>query len=630
MFGSFDSIERDRKRSLIVKIVKGTAFFLVLCLAAYGAFVLLKKPPQLDVCVNDYAYLEEELGIVLQSGQAADSGLSGLLGDVEGLPSFGSTTGSPFGGGGSSAPPSFLTGSASSFTPPSFMEDAPRVAAGHLEPQQSIQQPMPTMEILPPPGYSDPVNFPAPPPFEPLPFEVPSLEPPVSFDAPAFEVLMSPSETPPIAIAESPPPWTEGWNGPASDIPTTPPPAEFLQPLPSPFNPIVHTSAETLLPHGQIASQPVDKNIPSRTEEGFRRIGSDSVPVSLMATSKDMVTSKDYEHVFSSSESISLDIALSSARYTQTSSRQPPTFEPARPETSPTAPVVAFAPPRRTEQIQLHPQPERIQQAAAAPPQRPVVPNPIMTPTMAPAVAPIITHSEVKQIGTPRLIESVPPPVAQSPAAQQPVIRETIDRFIQSQRRLAESGDPDSVRQAFIHLSQIYELDQLEEAERALMHPILDSLALRVIYARETHILEPPYRVKPGETIESIAGDFNLPPALLRKINSLGTSQELPVGATVKVVNGQFDARISIQRKELTLLLGGLYAGRFSFSLPNDPMSIRKGEFYVTHRTDRMLTLNNGWILATNHVREATIVLTDQDAREIFDILSEHSVIVVE
>jgi hypothetical protein len=98
----------------------------------------------------------------------------------------------------------------------------------------------------------------------------------------------------------------------------------------------------------------------------------------------------------------------------------------------------------------------------------------------------------------------------------------------------------------------------------------------------------------------------------------------------LKVVYGQFDARISIQRRELTLLLGGLYAGRFSFSLPNANIPVHRGEFYVTQRTGRMLTLNNGWILATNHTRNATIILTEQDAREIFDILSEHSVILVE
>jgi hypothetical protein len=43
-----------------------------------------------------------------------------------------------------------------------------------------------------------------------------------------------------------------------------------------------------------------------------------------------------------------------------------------------------------------------------------------------------------------------------------------------------------------------------------------------------------------------------------------------------------------------------------------------------------MVVLNNGWVLATDYTRDATIVFSDRDAREIFDILSEQSVIVLE
>ena len=583
-----------------MKFVKGVFFFLVLCLAAYGAFELLKKPPKIDVCESDFAYLEGELGIVVQNGQAADSGLSGILSDVEGLPSVGASMGSSFGGGGNSAPPSFMAEPVSSFTPPPFM-DAPRVAAGHID-----MQPVLPVEVFLPPGSAEPVESPVLPqaPFEPLPF-----------DTPSFDVLRSPSEMPPIAAAESPPPWMEGWDGPADfpvmPPPVTPPPAEFLQSLTHPPSPIAHPLTDIPFPASvQITRQPIEENV-HKVENGLRRIGSNPAPVSTTANPRDR------EHVFSSSESIPLDVALlSSARYTRTSSRQPLMFEPVRPETSPTAPVVAFAPPRRPNQVNPIQPPEQVQQPDWT--QQPVPPQQTAVPVLG------MANPEVKQIGTPRLIENVPLPVVQ------PAIRDTIERFVHSQRQLAESGDPDSIRQAFIHLSQVYELDQLEDAERALMLPILDSLALRVIYARGTHVLEPPYRVKPGETAESIARDFNLPPALLRKINNLGISQELPAGTMLKVVYGQFDARISIQRRELTLLLGGLYAGRFSFSLPNANIPVHRGEFYVTQRTGRMLTLNNGWILATNHTRNATIILTEQDAREIFDILSEHSVILVE
>ena len=574
-----------------MKFVKGAVVFLVLCLAVYGTYALLDKSSNIDVCESDFAYLEK-LGIHIRDGQAADSGLSGILGDVEGVPLVGAME-SSFGGGGSSAPPSFLGNSSppsflaeptTSSTPPPSMDAAPRVAAANSESQSTPDFFQPAVETLPPLNFSEPVDFPMQaPPFEASPFEA------------------QPFDTPPISAAESPPPRAESWDGPASGIPVTPPPAEFLHSLnssPVPSNPIANTLAGTLPPnHGQVIL-PFGENVPR--VENIRRIeaGSDSTPVSV-----------DQNHAFSSPVNLPLEVAtVSSTRYTRTSSRQPLTFEPARPEISPNAPMVAFAPPRRLNQPQQSDLPE--------PPQQPV------------AVGPVAVNSDVRQIGVPRLIENADPPVIQP--SVQPSIRETLERFIRSQRQLAESGDPENIRQAFIHLSQLYELDELGDAERALMLPILDMLALRVIYARETHILEPPHQVKPGETLESIASDFNLTPTLLRRINGLAMSQELSAGTMLKVVYGQFDARVSIQRRELTLLLGGLYAGRFAFSVPNENVSVRSGEFYVTNRADRTLTLNNGWTLATDNVRGATIVFTDRDFREIFDILSEKSVIVVE
>jgi hypothetical protein len=80
----------------------------------------------------------------------------------------------------------------------------------------------------------------------------------------------------------------------------------------------------------------------------------------------------------------------------------------------------------------------------------------------------------------------------------------------------------------------------------------------------------------------------------------------------------------------LTLLLGGLYAGRFPFSFGNAGVPKSSGEFYVTRGADRMIVLNNGWVLATAHTKNADIVFTDKDAREIFDILSEQSVIILD
>jgi len=628
--------KKIEQRSVIVKFVKGAIVFLVLCLAAYGTYALFNTSPNIDVCESSFAYLEQ-LGIHIQDGRAEDTGLSGILGDVGGLPSIGAMS-SSFDETGSSTPPSsfgnttvprFLTESTTSptasLTPSPSMNAAPRVATATPEPHSVEPQAAPDFIQLPL-NVSEPVDSPiqAPSPCEVQPFETVPLG-----------RLVPPLEAPSISATESPPPWAESWDGPASGIPATPPPAKSLDSPTTPFRPIASTLADTLPPvRAQAISQPIGESI--RRIENVRRIEieTESIPTPVPTVPESTVLESavlaNQEHTFSSPESIPLEMTtMSNTRYIQTASRQPLTFEPVRPEVSPTAPVVAFAPPRQLNQPphqsnqpqSNQPRQSELLQPPFKPLHRPLVDNPV-------AVSPATVNPTVNRNVAPRFIENVPPPIVQS--SVQPPIRETIEQFIQAQRQLAESGDPNNIRQAFSYLSQLYELEQLEDAERAMMQPILDVLALRVIYAWETHILEPPHQVKPGETIESIARDFHLTPALLRKINGLAMSQEVAVGTMLKVVHGQFDARVSIQRRELTLLLGGLYAGRFPFSLPNENIAARRGEFYVTHRTDRTLVLTNGWVLAADDVREATIAFTERDARKILDILSEKSVIVVE
>ena len=613
-----------------MKFVKRAAVFSVLCLAAYGAFALLNnKEPQVHISESDLNYLEQELGIYVQDGQATESGQSSIFGELEGVAPVGGSTGPTS----SSVPPSFLLEPTTSSIPPPFIGAVPRVAAASPEPDFFT----PATDTFPPLNFAEPADIPRhDTPSQPLPFEVPPLEPP-TIEAPA------------VPATESPPPQTESWDGPASDISKTPPPSAFLEPpnsSPSPNAPVL----ANLLPPAQdkIVYLPAEQNIrtigfhepkkektdeppptPSKGAE-FAQCPSCGGELSQSAHCRAAVVINESfdanpseyflaasDTAYSTTDSVPLDtFSIQSAdvrtpdslhhdpalRYTKTSDRQPLTFEPVKPAVSPNAPVVTFAAPKRSEPAP--PQPEQPQQLA-------------------------LTNPVVKQIGTIRTLENH----ADSPAVQTDArspVQESVVRFIQSQRLLAESEDPEKIRLAFIQLSQLYEHDQLGESERLMMQPILDMLALHVIYAKETHILEPPYRVKPGETLESIAEDYKLTPELLRKINGLTMTQEPAAGTTLKVLYGQFDARISFKRKELTLLLGGLYAGRFPFESYDTAMRTRGEELYVKQRTDRVVVLNNGWILSTALTRNASIIFADKDAREVFDILSELSVIVLE
>ena len=651
------------KKEFVVKFVKGVAIFLVLCLAAYGAVVLLKPDPKIILTESDIAALED-IGIHVSDGLPDESGQSAIFG-VEGAPPVGASTGTSSSATGSSTPPSFLGGqSALSAPAPAFIAAAPRVAvAGEVLPSAPDFF-APAIDVLPPPNFIEPADLPdqAPPfgspamdapvlvsppaeapPFAPPPFEVPASEVP-PFDSPLFE---APFETQAVPATESPP-LLDTWDGITSNLSAMPPPAEFLHsPNPTPIAPPASIAAHTQFPAGTIPASPL-------VGEGIRRIRPDS---DYQASNNGVYQVSDNQEIaFAPIESASDGLAPVSVhsthippnpvRYTQMAARHSLAFEPVKREGASTAPVVAFVPPQQIEAQQAETTLQPAQPFSEQFEFEQFEPKFNSTPDFVAARVP--NPAAVRQLGTPRRIEnpteqhfpaaptqsagiSVESGVipAESATITETAISETLERFVQTQRQWAESDDHEKNRLAFIHLSRLYEQDQLNEAERAMMQPILDSLALKVIYARDTHILEPAHQVKPGETVESIAKDFNIPAALLRKINGLAIHQEAAAGMMLKVVVGQFDAQISIKRQELTLLLGGLYAGQFPFTMPH-PVSARSGEFFIRHKTDRIATMNNGWTLATVDAGNATFVFTDQDAREIFGILSEMSVIVLE
>ncbi|MDR0705891.1 MAG: LysM peptidoglycan-binding domain-containing protein [Planctomycetaceae bacterium] len=255
--------------------------------------------------------------------------------------------------------------------------------------------------------------------------------------------------------------------------------------------------------------------------------------------------------------------------------------------------------------------------------------------TPAAEVKPIIDSIPFVAVDSSAVSPATEVPVQQTA----PMIRETVERFIKAQTLLIESGDANKIRNAFIQLSRLYEHQELNEAEKASMKPLLDRLALNVIYSRNAHILEPAYTIKLGDSIDSIARTFDLSPTLLMKINGLTGARPLEPGTELKVIVGHFDAKISAGHRELTLILGGLYAGRFPIAL-GERIEHLRGEFYVSSKTDtwneKSLTLNNGVVLyGTDRPQPGdplatTVRLKQQDAKELFDILTEGSVIVFE
>ena len=94
-------------------------------------------------------------------------------------------------------------------------------------------------------------------------------------------------------------------------------------------------------------------------------------------------------------------------------------------------------------------------------------------------------------------------------------------------------------------------------------------MAAKVIYSRE-HLLESPYLVQAGDTLDTISDRYQVPALLLARINGIRNPQNLPPGKELKVLKGPFSAQISTDRSEMTLMLADRYAGRFSVVLNSD------------------------------------------------------------
>ena len=204
---------------------------------------------------------------------------------------------------------------------------------------------------------------------------------------------------------------------------------------------------------------------------------------------------------------------------------------------------------------------------------------------------------------------------------------------------------------ALLLLSQLYGSPDVPPDRARKITEFLDKLAAKVIYSRE-HLLENPYRVQPGDTLETIAERYHVPALVLARINGIDSRdwQNLPPGKELKVLKGPFSAEISTDRSELTMKLAGRYAGRFSIALSSD-VSQASGIWRVGDKraatpggngTDKqwiqlsgergnisMQGTSDAWG-STGSGGRNSIWLSDQDMDDVFGILSVGSNVIIQ
>lgn len=221
--------------------------------------------------------------------------------------------------------------------------------------------------------------------------------------------------------------------------------------------------------------------------------------------------------------------------------------------------------------------------------------------------------------------------------------------LMQSVRSLLEQN---RLADAHLELSEWYGDPHFTPEEETQVTNLLDQLAGTVIYSRE-HLLERPYEVQPGDTLDKIADAYEVPWELLANMNGIRDPRAVRPGDQLKVVKGPFNAYVNLSKFQLVLYLGNRYAGRFHIGVGKDHET-PEGKFVVLQKVlnptyygqpvidkddpnnplgEFAIDLGNSiWIHGTNDPRSigradsrGCIRLADRDIKDIFEILTAKS-----
>jgi len=184
-------------------------------------------------------------------------------------------------------------------------------------------------------------------------------------------------------------------------------------------------------------------------------------------------------------------------------------------------------------------------------------------------------------IGTPAGPASIAPGAGAADQGVRDEVRAKFLSFIQAAHAKLDQGQ---LGEAHMQLSTLYGNPELPPDLAQQLTALLDQVAGTVIYSRQ-HLLEPPHIVRPGESLQQIAEAYKVPWQLLARINGIQDPASVAPGTELKVVRGPFNALVDVSKYELTLMLGGRYAGRFAVGLGRDQPQ-QEGAYTVTAKAE--------------------------------------------
>lgn len=163
-------------------------------------------------------------------------------------------------------------------------------------------------------------------------------------------------------------------------------------------------------------------------------------------------------------------------------------------------------------------------------------------------------------------------------------------------------------------LSRWYGNPTLTPAEAQQVETLLSQLAGTIVYSTE-HRLEPPYTVQQGDTLQSIAQQYEVPWQLLAKINGIADPNAVQVGQQLKVIHGPFAAIVELDKSQLTLMLDGRYAGRFPAKV-EPGATVSEGQWVLDQKLVQPTTQNSTVVSAsyTSAVEHVLVLRSDSPA----------------
>ena len=206
-------------------------------------------------------------------------------------------------------------------------------------------------------------------------------------------------------------------------------------------------------------------------------------------------------------------------------------------------------------------------------------------PETAPAAPSVSAENAIPLPSASEMPENASSAAPSAGAGEDQAVRE----YLKTAAEKMQKGEALEVLRA---MSRFYGDSRYSAEDLAELTNILVQAATQVIYSQQS-FLEPAYVIQPGDTLEKIAAQYQIPAEFIARVNGLQAPYDLQPGTQLKVVRGPFQAIVWLDRHEMVLTLRGLFAGRFWIGVGGD-LAVKDGDFQFGRKMQDPAALSGG------------------------------------